>query len=108
MIDPYRVAARYMLAADYFSIGDLVYFGKYKNHRGKIVGFGVDHHGNPTVEIEPIPKGRKQNKVMGLFKMWRADVKENALKAQAEAEAAKVAATGDDEDDEEGDDDWEV
>ena len=28
------------------------------------------------MEIEPIPKGRKQNKVVGLYKVWRADVKE--------------------------------
>jgi hypothetical protein len=62
----------------YFKVGDVVLMGKYKNVRGVIVGFGEDHWGNPTVEIEPTPKGRKQNKIIGLFKMWRADVKEGA------------------------------
>ena len=60
----------------YFKIGDVVLMGKYKNKRGVIVGFGQDRWGNPTVEIEPIPKGRKQNKTVGLYKIWRADVKE--------------------------------
>jgi hypothetical protein len=84
-----RVAARYVQAA-YFAVNDIVLMGKYKNKRGKIVAFGADKWGNPTVEVEPIPKGRKQNKVFGLFKIWRADVKENVLKEQA-AEAAEAA-----------------
>lgn len=66
----------------YFKLGDVVLMGKYKNARGSIVGFGQDKWGNPTVEVEPIPKGRKQNKIIGLFKIWRADVKEGALKRQ--------------------------
>jgi len=57
-------------AGGYFRVNDLILYGKYKNHHGKIVAFGVDPKGNPTIEIEPIPKGRKQNKVMGLFKIW--------------------------------------
>lgn len=77
----HRVAARYLMAA-YFDVGAIVLYGKYKNKRGRIVGFGQDKWGNPTVEIEPIPKGRKQNKVFGLFKIWRADVKEKALAEQ--------------------------
>ncbi len=64
----------------YFKVGDLVLIGKYKSGRGKVVGFGEDKWGNPTIEIEPLPKGRKQNKILGLFKIWRADVKEAALK----------------------------
>ncbi len=72
-----RVARRFY--ASYFEVGTIVLFGKYKNHRGKVVKFGQDKWGNPTIEIEPIPKGRKQNKVLGLFKIWRADVKEKAL-----------------------------
>ncbi len=82
-----RVATRW-LQASYFEPGQVVLYGKYKNHRGKVIGFGADHWGNPTIEIEPIPKGRKQNKIFGLFKIWRADVKENALKEQAEAAKA--------------------
>lgn len=83
----YRVAARYLQAA-YFNVGAIVLYGKYKNHVGKIVGFGQDKWGNPTVVIEPIPKGRKQNKEIGLFKIWRKDVKDKALAEQAAAEAA--------------------
>ncbi len=82
-----RVATRWVQAA-YFSTDDIVLYGKYKNHRGKIVKFDKDKWGNPTIEIEPIPKGRKKNKVMGLFKVWRADVKEKAL---AELEKKKTA-----------------
>jgi hypothetical protein len=90
-----RVAERYtrrFLAREgqYFVEGDIVLYGKYKNHRGKIVAFGKDKWGNPTVEVEPIPKGRKQNKVFGLFKIWRADVKEKALAEQAKDLTARV------------------
>ena len=69
----------------YFKIGDVVLMGKYKNVRGAIVGFGQDKWGNPTVEIEPTPKGRKHNKVIGLFKIWRADVKELAVERATRA-----------------------
>jgi hypothetical protein len=68
----------------YFNVGDVVLMGKYKNVRGAIVGFGQDKWGNPTVEIEPTPKGRKQNKIIGLYKIWRADVKEGVLKRALE------------------------
>jgi hypothetical protein len=85
----HRVAARYV-AASYFSVGDVVLYGKYKNHRGKVVGFGKDKWGNPTIEIEPVPKGRKQNKVFGLFKIWRADVKEKVLQERALLEQQKA------------------
>jgi hypothetical protein len=77
-----RIVAR-LVEASYFEVGNIVLYGKYKNKRGRIVQFGEDKWGNPTVEIEPIPKGRKQNKVFGLFKIWRADVKEKALAEQA-------------------------
>jgi len=71
-----RVVRRY---ASYFDVGSIILYGKWKNHRGRIVGFGADKYGNPTVEIEPIPKGRKSNKILGLYRIWRADVKEKAL-----------------------------
>lgn len=64
------------MAASYFSPGDLVLYGKWKNKRGRIIEFTQDAHGNPVVVIEPVPKGRKQNVVMGLFKIWRADINE--------------------------------
>jgi len=60
--------------ASFFNVNDIILYGKYKNKKGRIVGFGADQHGNPTVEIEPIPKGRKQNKVFGLYKIWHVPV----------------------------------
>lgn len=83
----YRVAARYV-AASYFKLNDFVYYGKYKNHVGRVIGFGKDKWGNPTIIIEPVPKGRKQNKEFGLFRIWRKDVKDNA-KALLEQAAAE-------------------
>jgi hypothetical protein len=85
-----QVALRY--ATGYFSVGDKVLFGKYKNKVGIVKSFGQDKWGNPTIEIEPFPKGRKQNKIMGLYKIWRADVKEKALKEQMAKTPLKVAA----------------
>ena len=73
-----REIAQALAESAYFKIGDVVLTGKYKNKRGVIVGFGEDKWGNPTVEVEPTPKGRKQNRVFGLYRIWRADVKEGA------------------------------
>lgn len=53
-----------------FKVGDTILFGKYKNKKGKIVGFGKNHKGQATVKVDPIPKGRKKTKEMGLFKIW--------------------------------------
>ena len=83
-----RVASRYVQAQAHFTVGDVILYGKYKNKKGKIVGWGSDKWGNPTVEIEPIPKGRKQNKIFGLFKIWRADLKENKLRELAQGKLA--------------------
>lgn len=66
---PAQVAYRKM--ASYFSPGDVVLYGKYKNKKGRIVKFDTDEKGDPTVEIEPVPKGRKQNKILKLFKIRR-------------------------------------
>jgi len=74
-----RVAIRYLVAKGYFEIGTIILYGKWKNKRGKIVAFSKDHWGNPIVEVEPIPKGRKSNKFLNLYHFWRADVKEKAL-----------------------------
>jgi hypothetical protein len=60
-------------SAAYFEIGDVILWGKYKNKKGKIVSFGKDEKGQPTVEIEPVPKGQKQNKTMTLFKIRKGD-----------------------------------
>ena len=65
-----RVAIRYRVAS-YFQPGEIILYGKYKNKKGRIVALSTDERGHPTIEIEPIPKGRKQNKVMGLYKIWK-------------------------------------
>ena len=65
-----RVAYRFMKRAGFFNVGDPVLYGKYKNKRGVIRSLTVDPKGNPLVEIEPVPKGRKQNKVLQLFRIW--------------------------------------
>ena len=62
----------------YFGVGDVILFGKYKNKKGLIVRFYNDDRGVPTVEVEPIPKGRKQNRQIGLFKIWHADMEKRA------------------------------
>ena len=54
---------------NYFNIGDEILFGKWKNKRGLIIDLFLDPNGIPIVTIEPIPKGRKKNVVMGLFKI---------------------------------------
>jgi hypothetical protein len=55
--------------AAFFNVGDLVTFGKYQNKKARIVAFHDDGKGNPLVELEPIPKGKKKNKVIALFKI---------------------------------------
>jgi hypothetical protein len=57
--------------AAYFNVGDVILWGRWKNKRGRIIDIGHDAKGNPTVTIEPIPKGRKQNKTFSLFKIWK-------------------------------------
>lgn len=82
-----RVASR-VIQSSYFQVGDSILYGRYKNHRGQITSFGVDKWGNPTVTISPIPLGRKKPKTFGLFRIWKAEVKEKAL---AELEAQQRA-----------------
>lgn len=57
---------------NFFKPGDPVLFGKYKNKRGVVVRLFEDVVGHPMIEIEPTPKGRKKNVVMGLYKLWHA------------------------------------
>lgn len=77
-------------AGSYLAVSQKILYGKWKNHLGRIVSFGADKWGNPTITIEPIPRGRKKLKTLGLFKVWRADVVEKA-KAQAEAKEQALA-----------------
>ncbi len=57
--------------AGMFKKGDHVLFGKYKNKKGKIVAVYLDDKDHPTIDIEPIPKGRKKTVSMGLYKIWK-------------------------------------
>jgi len=85
-----KVARRFVAA--FFEVGDIILYGKYKNKKGKVVRFGKNPRGQPTVEIEPIPKGRKKNKTMGLMKIWSLTKKEEAAaEDQAKAEKAEKA-----------------
>jgi hypothetical protein len=59
------------VTAAFFNVGDVVTFGKYQNKRARIVAFKDDGKGNPLVELEPIPKGKKKNKTIALFKIRR-------------------------------------
>jgi len=70
---PLRVAANFLKTAGYFNPGDLVVFGKYKNKKAIIKSISVDDRGVPIVVLEPVPKGRKQDKTLGLFNIWHAD-----------------------------------
>lgn len=74
-ICPYRVLVR---TAGYFSVGDQIFFGKYKNKRGVILRIFKDERGIPSVEIQPEPQGRKKNRTLGLFNIWHADLTKRA------------------------------
>jgi hypothetical protein len=64
------VAARFAAQTNFFKPGDPVLYGKYKNQHGIVKRLFEDERGHPMIEIEPVPKGRKKNKEMGLYKMW--------------------------------------
>lgn len=86
-------------AENLFNVGDMVLFGKYKNKRGKITDIGIDDRGVPYVTIEPIPKGRKAPKTIGLFNVWREDHLKYAPHRVAarylEAQGSRVSAVVD-------------
>lgn len=90
-----RTVARYQEAqvrlAAFLNVGDLIFYGKYKNKKGKIVRFLENEKGQPQVEIEPIPKGRKKNKVMGLFKIWSGKAIEEAQAKKELEEKGEVS-----------------
>lgn len=53
----------------FFNEGDFITFGKFQNKPGKIVKLWVDDRGIPMIEIEPVPKGRKKNRIMSLYRI---------------------------------------
>lgn len=50
-------------------VGTPVVYGKYKNKKGIVKGFKTDSKGDVVVIVEPVPKGRKQDKELKLFKI---------------------------------------
>ena len=65
-----KVAMRYLCAAKFdLPVGTPVLYGKYKNKKGIIKGFKTSEKGDPIVIIEPVPKGRKQDKELSLFRI---------------------------------------
>lgn len=81
-----------MKTAGFFNVGDLILYGKWKNKKGRITTISMDAKGNPTVVIEPIPKGRKKSVVMQLFKIWHAKPIEQ-LTVKVAARYAKLATS---------------
>jgi hypothetical protein len=70
------------LPANYFEPGDSILFGKYKNKKGTIKGFGKDEKDNPTIKIKPTPNKdtgkKKKDQEIGLYKIWKQqDLKED-------------------------------
>lgn len=61
--------------AAFFNIGDPILWGKYKNKKGVITGFGLNEKGQPTVTIDPVPKGNRKSKTMNLFNVWKPNAK---------------------------------
>ena len=80
--------------ANYFKVGDPILFGKYKNKPGIIVRFFKDGRGLPYVEVEPVPKGRKKNREIGLFNIWHQDAakRASALAHRKQAEMTHAAS----------------
>lgn len=74
--------------AAYFNVGDPILYGKFQNKPGTIVRIWADDRGVPMIEIEPTPKGRKKNRVMGLFRIRH----NRALTPPVTDTAIKVAA----------------
>jgi hypothetical protein len=69
---PSKVAHIYIIGKTFnFEKGEQVLFGKYKNKLGIIKGFSTDDKGNPIVIVEPVPKGRKKDKEIQLFRVWK-------------------------------------
>jgi len=88
------VASRVRVAgekrASYFNVGDYVSYGKFQNKPGKLVRIFTDERGIPMIEIEPVPKGRKKNRVMGLFRVRHVTPPETKVAARWLARTAST------------------
>lgn len=43
-------------SGSYLDIGDVVLYGKFKNAMGRIIAFGVNEKGDPTIDVQPVSK----------------------------------------------------
>ena len=73
------VMAHLSKLAGYYSVDDVILYGKYKNKKGRVVGIGKDEKGNPTIDVDPIPKGQKKTKTLSVLKVWHADPEKRAV-----------------------------
>lgn len=87
-----RVLGSRTASTGYFQVGEEILFGKYKNKRGRILRFYIDDRGVPMVEIEPIPKGRKKNREMGLYNFWHLPERRHPPKKTAMDRTACIIA----------------
>lgn len=49
-------------AAGYLNVGDLIFYGKFKNALARVISFGVNEKGDPTVEAQPVNKDGSDKK----------------------------------------------
>lgn len=94
---PKRVADRFLRAA-FLNIGDLIYYGKFKNAMGRITGFGKNEKGDPTVILQPVNKDgsakKSQPKELVMLKVRKIEQKKEAFRVVARFIAAKGLGLG--------------
>lgn len=93
-----KVALR-SLNGGYLNIGDLILYGKFKNARGRITGFGKNDKGDPTVLIQPVDKdgnakkGQPKELVMLKVRKIQPSKKEACMSIEQRVVARYVAAS---------------
>ena len=89
-----RSESAYKLAKTFtINKGQPVWYGKYKNQRGKVKDFGVSEKGDPTITVEQLPAPsakkptKKSPKTMSLFRIRPRKKDEHDEAAEKTAEA---------------------
>jgi len=82
-----RVATRFLRAS--FKPGDYILFGRFRNKPAKIIRVFNDERGIPYIEVQPIPKGRKSNRIFGLYTIRKMTPEAVAKATALEAEELK-------------------
>jgi len=75
-----RVAAKYLLSS--FQTGDIVFYGRGRDKTAVTIRVWADERGVPFIEVQPIPRGKKHNRVFSLYTVHKVTADE-AVKAQA-------------------------